>query len=145
MQERTLMIIKPDAVSRNLIGRILSQFEDNGLTIIAMRMVSLKKKDAEGFYQVHKGKSFFESLVQYMSSGKCVLAVLEGENAISKVREIMGATDPQKASDGTIRKKFGINIEKNSVHGSDSKESANFEIKFFFPELESNQNQDPYY
>jgi len=136
MKERTLVIIKPDAVERNLIGEIISHFEKNGLRVIAMKMVKLSKEEAEGFYQVHRGKPFFESLTDFMSSGACVSMVIEGEDAINKVRKIMGATDPQKAEEGTIRKKYGLNIERNSVHGSDSKESAEFEIGYFFNSLE---------
>lgn len=136
MVERTLVIIKPDAVERNLIGEILSHFESRGLKIVAMKMVKLQKEDAEGFYSVHRDKPFFESLTAYMSSGPCVPVVIEGEDAINSVRKIMGATDPSKAEEGTIRKKFGLNIERNSVHGSDSKESAEYEIRFFFNNLE---------
>jgi len=134
--ERTLAIIKPDAVERNLIGEIIKRIESNGLKIAALKMVKLTKDQAEGFYHVHKGKSFFESLINYMSKGPIVVAVLEGDNAISRWRELMGATDPAKAAEGTIRKEYGLSIEKNSVHGSDSKESALFEVGYFFSEIE---------
>lgn len=132
MIERTLVIIKPDATERNLATRILAMIESAGLKLVAIKSLKISKSEAEGFYYIHKGKGFFESLTRYMSSGKIVVTVFEGENAISKVRKIMGATDPQKAEEGTIRKIYGLDIEKNSIHGSDSKESADFEISFFF-------------
>lgn len=134
--EKTLAIIKPDAVERNLIGEIIKAIEAEGLTISAIKMLHLTKKQAEGFYYVHKGKPFFDSLTDYMSSGPIVVMVLSGENAIERWRKLMGATDPAKADEGTIRKRFGLNIEKNSVHGSDSPESADYEIKYFFNALE---------
>lgn len=136
MVERTLGIIKPDAVGRNLIGRIINRLEDSGLRPKAMRMIRLDREAAAGFYQVHTGKPFFDSLVQYMTSGPVVVMVLEGEDAIARWRSVMGATDPAKAGDGTIRKDFGVNIEQNSVHGSDAPETARFEIGYFFNSLE---------
>jgi nucleoside-diphosphate kinase len=134
--ERTLLIVKPDGVSKNLIGEVLRRFEKNGMRIIALKMVKLSKAQAEGFYAVHRSKPFFSSLTEFMSSGPCVVMILEGENAISRVREIIGATDPAKAAEGTIRRDFAADIEKNIVHGSDSHESASFEIKYFFNALE---------
>ncbi len=134
--ERTLAIIKPDAVERNLIGDIVSEIEKSNLKVVAMKMVWLSKREAEGFYYVHKGKPFFDSLTDYMSSGPIVVMVLEGENAIERWRKLMGATNPENAEEGTIRKRFGLNIERNSVHGSDSPESAKYEISYFFNALE---------
>jgi nucleoside-diphosphate kinase len=136
MSQRTLAIIKPDAVERNLIGQIVSRIESAGLSPIAMKMVRLSRVQAEGFYHVHKGKGFFDSLVAFMVSGPVVLMVLEGEDAIRKWRDVMGATDPAKAAAGTIRKDFALNIEKNSVHGSDAPETAAFETGYFFNALE---------
>jgi len=136
MVERTLCIIKPDAVERNLIGKILQMIEGAGLKIKALKMLHLNKKQAEGFYEVHKEKSFFDSLTDYMSSGPIVVAVLEGEDAIKRYRELMGATNPKEAKEGTIRKQFGLDVEKNSVHGSDSQENAVKEIAYFFNKLE---------
>ena len=130
--ERTLSIIKPEAVARGLIGDILQKFEKAGLKIIAARLVRLDKEKAEGFYAVHKERPFFASLTQYMSSGPVLVSVLEGEGAISKNREIMGATDPAKAAEGTIRRQWGMDVERNSVHGSDAPETAAQEISFFF-------------
>jgi nucleoside-diphosphate kinase len=134
--ERTLSIVKPDGVSKNLIGEVIGRFEKKGLRITALKMVKLSKEEAEGFYAVHNGKPFFKSLTEFMSSGPCVPMVIEGNDAISKVREIMGATDPVKADKGTIRRDFASDIEKNIVHGSDSPESASFEIQYFFNSLE---------
>ncbi|GAB6067772.1 nucleoside-diphosphate kinase [Methylothermus subterraneus] len=134
--ERTLSILKPDAVAKNVVGEILSRFERAGLAIAAMKMLQLSKEQAEGFYAVHKDKPFFRDLVKYMTSGPVVVQVLEGEDAIAKNREIMGATDPKKAAPGTIRADFGTSIEANAVHGSDGPESAAFEIAFFFKEDE---------
>jgi len=134
--ERTLAIIKPDAVERNLVGEIIKAIESEGLTISAMKMLRLTKEQAEGFYRVHRGKPFFESLTDYMSSGPVVVMVLSGENAIERWRRLMGATDPAKADEGTIRRRFGLNIERNSVHGSDSTASADYEIGYFFNALE---------
>ncbi len=130
--ERTLSIIKPEAVARDLIGEILRKFEAAGLKIVAGRLIRLSKERAEGFYAVHKERPFFSSLTDYMSSGAVFVSVLEGEGAISKNREIMGATDPAKAAEGTIRHQWGVDIEKNSVHGSDGPETAAQEIAFFF-------------
>lgn len=134
--ERTLSIIKPDGVKRNLIGEIFSRFEKNGLRIVAMRRVLLTKKQAEGFYSVHRERPFFKSLVEYMTSGPVVISVLEGENAIKKNREIMGATNPKDAAPGTIRKDFAESIEANTVHGSDAPETAAFETRYFFNAFE---------
>lgn len=135
--ERTLLIIKPDAVRRNFIGSILSAIEEFGFRIIALQMLRLDLDKAAAFYDVHRGKGFFENLIDYMSSGECVVAVLEAEKAITRLREICGATDPSKADPGTIRRRFGINVTMNSVHASDSIESARKEIAFFFPDLVS--------
>ncbi len=136
MEERTLAIIKPDAVVRGLAGEIMDRIYKGGLQIAAMKMLHLTKAEAEGFYAVHKGKPFFDSLTDFMSSGPIVVMVLKGENAISRWRELMGATDPAKAAEGTIRKDFALNIEKNSVHGSDAPETAAYEISYFFNQLE---------
>lgn len=129
--ERTLMMIKPDAVSRNLIGQILARVEAAGLKIVGLRQMRLSKAEAQEFYRVHAERPFYGSLVEMMSSGPIVAAVLEGDSAISKWREVMGATDPAKAEPGTIRKDFGIDIERNSTHGSDGPETAKSEIQFF--------------
>ncbi|AIH03925.1 MULTISPECIES: nucleoside-diphosphate kinase [Thermodesulfobacterium] len=134
--ERTLVMIKPDGVQRNLIGKVISIFEEKGLRVVALKKVKLSKEQAKQFYVVHKERPFFESLTDYMSSGPVVAMVLEGEQAIKRVREIMGATDPKEAQEGTIRKLFAIDKEKNTVHGSDSPESAAKEIPFFFSEYE---------
>ncbi|MBL7684936.1 MAG: nucleoside-diphosphate kinase [Deltaproteobacteria bacterium] len=134
--ERTLSIVKPDGVRKNVIGECFSRFEKAGLKIVATQMIWMDRKVAEGFYAVHKERPFFESLVQFMTSGPCVVSVLEGENAISKNREIMGATDPAKAAEGTIRKLFADNIEQNVVHGSDAPETACVEVAYFFPSKE---------
>lgn len=134
--ERTLSIVKPDAVQKHLIGEVIKRFEDQGLKVIGLKMISMDKKEAEGFYVVHRGKPFFESLTTFMSSGPSVVMVLEGEGAISKTRELMGATDPKQAKEGTLRRQFATNIEKNVVHGSDAPETAVFEIKYFFNSLE---------
>ena len=134
--ERTLSIIKPDAVAKNVIGKIYSRFESNGLKIAASRMVHLSRKDAEGFYAVHKERPFFDSLCTFMCSGPVVVQVLEGEGAVARNREVMGATNPANAAAGTIRKDFAESIERNSVHGSDSAENAAIEIAFFFSGLE---------
>jgi nucleoside-diphosphate kinase len=132
--EKTLSIIKPDAVERNLIGQIVSIFEKNYLTIHSIKKITLSKKMAEDFYFVHKARPFFNDLCTYMCSGPVVVMVLEGYNAVIKNREIMGATNPKDASKGTIRNLYGISLDKNSVHGSDSKENAKIEIDFFFKE-----------
>ena len=133
--ERTLSIIKPDAVAKNVIGRIYSRFEDNGLKIIAARMLRLSQQDAEGFYAVHRGRPFFNDLVKFMISGPVMVQVLEGKDAIRKNRELMGATDPKKAEKGTIRGDFADSIDANAVHGSDATETAAVEISYFFPEF----------
>jgi len=132
--EKTLSIIKPDAVERNLIGQIVSIFEKNSLTIHSIKKIILSKKMAEDFYFVHKERPFFNDLCTYMSSGPVVVIVLEGDNAVFKNREIMGATNPKDSAKGTIRNLYGISLDKNSVHGSDSKENAKIEIDFFFKE-----------
>jgi nucleoside-diphosphate kinase len=134
--ERTLSIIKPDAVARNQIGRIIGMLEAGGLRVAAARFLRLSKTDAERFYAVHRERPFFESLTTFMSEGPILVMVLEGAGAIAKNREVMGATDPAKASPGTIRKAVGINVERNAVHGSDAVETAKQEIAFFFGELE---------
>ena len=131
-KELTLSIIKPDAVKRNLTGKINSIFEENGLSIVAQRMILLSKVDAENFYEVHKERAFFNDLCSYMTSGPVVVQVLEGKNAILKNREIMGSTNPENAEKNTIRKLYGLSVEENSVHGSDSIENAEIEINFFF-------------
>jgi nucleoside-diphosphate kinase len=136
MVEKTLSIIKPDAVERTLIGEILAQIEAGGLRLKALKMVHMSKAQAQGFYAVHKERPFFDSLTDYMSSGPVVVSILEGENAIARYREIMGATNPAEAAEGTIRKRFGQDIEKNSVHGSDASETATQEISYFFNQLE---------
>ena len=130
--EKTLSIIKPDAVSKNVLGKILDRFESSGLKIVAIKMLHLDQDMAEGFYAEHKGKPFFDKLINFMTSGPVVVQVLSGENAIKANRELMGATNPKDAAEGTIRKKYGISIDKNSVHGSDSVENAKIEIDFFF-------------
>ena len=133
--ERTLSIIKPDAVAKNVIGKIYSRFETNGLKLIAARMLHLSRAEAEGFYAVHKGRPFFEDLVKFMISGPVMVQVLEGEGAIAKNRELMGATDPKKADQGTIRADFADSIDANAVHGSDAVDTAKVEIAYFFPAL----------
>jgi nucleoside-diphosphate kinase len=130
--ERTLSIVKPDGVGRNLVGEVYRRFEQAGLHIIAARMIQLSQREAEGFYAVHRERPFFADLVRYMSSGPIVVQVLEGEGAIAKNREIMGATDPKKAAKGTIRADLATSIEQNVVHGSDSPENAAQEIAYFF-------------
>jgi nucleoside-diphosphate kinase len=134
--ERTLSIVKPDGVERGLIGEVIKRFEANGLKLIGLKMVTMSKRQAEGFYAVHREKSFFESLTVFMSSGPAVVMILEGDNAIQRARDLMGATDPQEAADGTLRRQFGSNIEKNVVHGSDAPDTAAFEIGYFFHALE---------
>ena len=130
--ERTLTIIKPDAMAAGHAGDIIKIFEANGFKIVAARLVSLSKKEAEGFYAVHRGKPFFASLTTFMSSGRALVMVLEGENVISRLREVMGATNPEEAEEGTIRKDFGSSIERNVVHGSDAPDTAKFEVSYFF-------------
>jgi len=134
--ERTLSIIKPDGVRQGVIGRVIKRFEKNGLKVVAMKMIHMDKKEAQGFYAVHKERPFFGSLTDFMSSGPCVVIALEGENAIKKNRELMGATDPKEAAPGTIRKDFAANKEENIVHGSDAPETAAFEIGYFFNAFE---------
>ncbi|RLC27685.1 MAG: nucleoside-diphosphate kinase [Deltaproteobacteria bacterium] len=136
MEERTLAIIKPDGVSRNLIGTVINRMENKGLKIAAMKMIRMTKAQAMGFYQVHEGKPFYDSVTDFMSSGPCVVMVLEGESAIKKYRDLMGATNFKEAEEGTIRRDFATDIEKNVVHGSDSHETARFEISYFFNALE---------
>lgn len=132
MIERTLSIVKPDAVRKNAVGAILSRFEAAGLKIVATRMVTLSKTQAQGFYAVHKERPFFDSLTTFMSSGPILVSVLEGEDAIHAHRDLMGATNPDEAAAGTIRKDFATNIEQNAVHGSDGSETAAWEIGYFF-------------
>ncbi|MDL1870824.1 nucleoside-diphosphate kinase [Deltaproteobacteria bacterium PRO3] len=131
-KERTLSIIKPDGVEKNVIGECFRRFEQGGLKIVATKMIHMDQKKAEGFYAVHKERPFFQSLVKFMTRGPVVVSVLEGENAIAKHREIMGATDPAKAAPGTIRKDLASNIEENTVHGSDGPDTAKFEVSYFF-------------
>ncbi len=130
--ERTFSIIKPDAVAKNVIGKIYSRFESNGLRIVASRMLHLTKEQAGGFYAVHKERPFYNDLIEFMTSGPVMVQVLEGENAIMKNREIMGATNPAEAAEGTIRADFATTVDENAVHGSDAPETAAEEIKFFF-------------
>jgi len=132
--ERTLSIIKPDAVAKNVIGEIMARFEKAGLRIVAAKMVHLSRAEAEGFYAVHKSRPFFKDLVEFMISGPVVVQVLEGDNAIQKNRDLMGATDPRKAEKGTIRADFAQSIDANAVHGSDAPETARTEIAYFFPQ-----------
>jgi nucleoside-diphosphate kinase len=131
--ERTLTIIKPDAVAAGHVGDIIKMFETHRFKIAAARLVRLSKREAEGFYDVHRGKGFFESLTTFMSSGSALVMVLEGENAIARLRELMGATNPANAAPGTIRKLYAASIENNAVHGSDAPETAAYEIGYFFP------------
>jgi nucleoside-diphosphate kinase len=133
--ERTLSIIKPDAVAKNVIGKIYSRFETNGLKVVAARMLHLSQREAEGFYAVHRERPFFGDLVKFMISGPVMVQVLQGENAIQKNRDLMGATDPKKAGKGTIRADFAESIDANAVHGSDGVETAATEIAYFFPAL----------
>lgn len=133
--ERTLSIIKPDAVAKNVIGKIYSRFETNGLRIVAARMIHLSRQEAEGFYAVHKERPFFKDLVEFMISGPVMVQVLQGEGAVAKNRDLMGATDPKKAEAGTIRADFADSIDANAVHGSDAAETAAAEIAYFFPAL----------
>ena len=133
--ERTLSIIKPDAVAKNVIGKIYSRFETNGLKVIAARMAWLSEQEAGGFYAVHKERPFYKDLVKFMTSGPVMIQVLQGENAIAKNRELMGTTDPKKAEKGTIRADFADSIDANAVHGSDGTDTAKVEVAYFFPEL----------
>ena len=141
MRERTLCIIKPDAVAARQVGSILARLEKAGFEIVALRMRRLSPAEAEGFYHVHRERPFFNSLVDFMASGPCMPMVLEAENAIARLREIMGATDPAKAAPGTIRKDFASSIEANRIHGSDAAETARFEIGYFFPGIELGSNR----
>jgi len=136
MKERTLSIIKPDGVSRNLIGEVIKRLEAEGIEIMAMKMIKMSKDQAKGFYSVHEGKPFFESVTDFMSSGPSVVMVLEGNDVIKRYRKLMGATNYKEAEEGTIRREFATDIEKNIVHGSDSEENAQFEISYFFNALE---------
>ena len=136
--QRTLSIIKPDAVKRNITGKIIQKFEDGGLSIIAQKRMLLTKEKAEAFYSVHKARPFYNDLVRFMTSGPVVVQVLEGDNAIQRNRDIMGATNPEEADSGTIRAEYALNIEANSVHGSDSEDNAVIEISFFFDPSEIN-------
>ena len=136
MSERTLSIIKPDAVQKAVIGQIIARFESAGLRVVAARMLSLTRDQAAAFYDVHRERPFFADLLQFMTSGPVVVMALEGENAVAKNRELMGATDPKQAAAGTIRADFADSIEANAVHGSDSPENAKTETAFFFPELD---------
>jgi nucleoside-diphosphate kinase len=134
--EKTFAIIKPDACSRNISGKILVKIEENGFQVIAMKKMWMTKKQAEGFYAVHRGKSFFNSLTDFMSSSPCIVMVLQKENAIAAWRQLMGATNPANAEPGTIRKEFARSVEANSVHGSDAPETAAYEVAYFFGVLE---------
>lgn len=134
--ERTLSIVKPDGVAKGLIGEVLKRFETNGLKVAALKMIHLTKKQAQGFYAVHREKPFFDSLTDFMSSGPCVVLILEGEGAIEMNRKLMGATDYRKADPGTIRADYASSIEQNIVHGSDAPETAQYEIAYFFNALE---------
>jgi len=136
MKERTLAIIKPDGVARKLTGEVIRRLETSGLEIVAMKMIAMTREQAKGFYKVHEGKPFYESVTAFMSSGPCIVMVLEGEEAIAKYRRLMGATDFRKAEEGSIRKDFATDIEKNIVHGSDGVDTAAFEIGYFFSILE---------
>jgi nucleoside-diphosphate kinase len=136
MNERTLSIVKPDAVKKSAIGDILRRFESAGLRIVAAKLISLSKIEAQGFYAVHKERPFFDSLTTFMSSGPILVSVLEGKDAISTNRRLMGATDPAKADPGTIRRDWGTDVEKNAVHGSDGPNTARWELAYFFSELE---------
>lgn len=134
--ERTLSIIKPDGVSRGLAGEVIRRFEKNGIKVAAMKMIRMTKAQAQGFYNVHRERPFFDSVTDFMSSGPCVVLVLEGDDVIKRNRELMGATNPKDAAEGTIRKDFATDVEKNVVHGSDAPETAAFEIGYFFNKLE---------
>lgn len=136
MREQTLAIIKPDGVARGLIGEVVKRIEARGLRIDALKMAHLTKKEAQGFYEVHRNRPFFDSLTDFMSEGPVVLMVLSGENAIQVWRDLMGATDPARAAEGTIRRDFGQSVERNTTHGSDSSQSAAFEISYFFSRIE---------
>ena len=134
--EQTLSIIKPDAVKKNVIGKIIARFEAAGLRVVAARMTHLSRKEAEGFYAVHRERPFFGGLTEFMSSGPIVVLALEAPEAIRRWRDLMGATDPAKAADGTLRKEFGSSIERNATHGSDAPETAAYELSYFFPGID---------
>ncbi len=134
--ERTLSILKPDALQSNVVGKVLAKFEEAGLRSVGMKMLQLSRAEAEGFYAVHRERPFFKSLVEYMTSGPVIVHVLEGEGAVAKNREVMGATNPANAAEGTIRKSFAKSIEANTVHGSDSADNAKIEISYFFAQTE---------
>ena len=134
--ERTLSIVKPDAVAKGKIGEIIRRYEAQGLRVVAAKMLWLSKREAEGFYAVHRDRPFFDSLTDFMSSGPCLVMVLEGEDAIRRTRELMGATNPAEAAPGTIRRDFAESIERNAVHGSDGPETARFEVGYFFSDME---------
>jgi len=134
--ERTLSIVKPDATKKNLVGKILGRFEEEGLRVAAIRKLQMSLREAEGFYAVHRGRPFFAELTTFMSSGPCVVLVLEGEDAIARNREIMGATNPAQAAAGTLRKLYAVSVGENAVHGSDSADNAAIEIAYFFRETE---------
>lgn len=134
--ERTLSIVKPDGVKKGILGEVIRRFQDAGIRIAAIKMIHMSKAEAQGFYAVHRERPFFDSLTSFMSSGPCVVMALEGEDVIRKNRELMGATNPEEAAAGTIRKDFASNIEQNAVHGSDGPETAAFEIGYFFNALE---------
>jgi len=136
MKERTLAIIKPDGVAKNLIGAVIQRVEEEDLKMVAMKLIRMSKKQAKGFYRVHEGKPFYESVTDFMSSGPSVVMILEGEDAIKRYRSLMGATNYKEAEEGTIRREFATDIEKNMVHGSDSEENAVFEMGYFFNSLE---------
>ncbi|MBI2877185.1 MAG: nucleoside-diphosphate kinase [Candidatus Tectomicrobia bacterium] len=134
--ERTLAILKPDALKRRVTGKMMQRIEEKGFRVVALKMLALSKQDAQAFYRIHAQRPFYESLTEYMSSGPVVAMVLEKENAIDALRELMGATNPEQAAEGTLRKEFGLDVEKNSIHGSDSPASAATEIPFFFNTME---------
>lgn len=136
MVERTLSIVKPDGVRKNIVGEVIGRFEKAGLKVVALKMISLSREEAEGFYDVHRARPFFKSLTEFMSSGPVVVMALEGDGAVKKVRDIMGATNPKDAAAGTIRKDFADSIEANIVHGSDAPDTAKFETGYFFNALE---------
>ncbi len=137
--QRTLTIVKPDAVRKNGVGDIIEQFEKQGFRILAMKMLEINKHQAQGFYAVHAGKPFYDSLTDFMSSGPIVVLALEKENAIADLRTLMGPTNPKQATEGTIRKRWGTDIEKNAIHGSDAEETARFELSYFFAGYELNR------
>jgi nucleoside-diphosphate kinase len=137
LSQRTLSIIKPDAVAKANIGHIITRLEGEGFTVAAMKLVRLSHEAAQGFYRVHRLKPFFSGLCDFMSSGPCVALVLEADNVISRLRDVMGSTDPARAAEGTIRKQFGSSVERNAIHGSDGPQTARFEIEYLFPELAS--------